>query len=148
MVLGECCMAYAYLVYCLVHHRHDYAAEVAMRGDNAKTINPESKAQKRAKQRARVDNACHLISVQLDSARAGSFKQREDALRRMLASLLLCLPHDLSREKKEDFITRFLQSAYNDEDEFYDMPHVEVDGDLVSIHGNFSLRKLAKQFQW
>jgi hypothetical protein len=119
-----------------------------MRGDNAKTLNPEPKAQRRQKQRARVDNTCQLLSIQLDHAKNGSHAMRVEALRRMLNTLLLCLPHELSANKKEDFVTRFLQSVYNDEDEFYDMPHIDIDGDLVNLRGNFSLRKLAKQFQW
>lgn len=119
-----------------------------MRGDNAKTINPEPKAQRKRKQRARIENACALLSVQLEAANKGTHEAREEALRRMLATLLLCLPHELARTKKEEFVTHLLESVYNDEDEFYDMPHVEFDGDLINIRGNFSLRKLAKRFQW
>jgi hypothetical protein len=119
-----------------------------MYGDNAKTLNPMSRAEKQQRQRARIENACGLIEVQLEAARSGTHAKREDALRRMLGTLLLCLPRDLAREKKEQFVTNFLQSVYDDADEFYDMPHISVDGDLVNVQGNFSLRKLSKRFMW
>lgn len=119
-----------------------------MRGDNAKVINPEPKAQRVKRRRARVANACSIIEAQLETARSGSYIKREAALRRMLDTLLLCLPRELSREKREDFVLRFLDCSYNEGDDCYDMPDVSWDGDLVSLHGNFSLQKLAKKFQW
>jgi hypothetical protein len=121
-----------------------------MRGDNAKTINPEPKAQRAKRQRARVDNACDMLGIQLDKARAGTHATRVEALRGMLKTLLLTLPYEASMDKKVTLSTVLLESAYNDEDEFYDMPHVDMDmdSDLVSIHGNFSFKKLAKRIQW
>jgi hypothetical protein len=119
-----------------------------MRGDNAKTVNPEPKAQRVRRRRARVENAVSLLDIQLGEAKSGSYAKRVDALRRALATILLCVPQELSREKRDDFAKAFLQSVYNDEDEFYDMPNVSIDGDLISVHGNFSLSKLAKKFQW
>lgn len=122
-----------------------------MRGDNARIINPEPKAVKAKRQRARVDDACALLSVQLQSALANTkHKDREAILRGMLKTLLLTLPYEASAERKVTLSQAFLESAYNDEDEFYDMPHVDIepDGDLINIHGNFSFRKLAKKLQW
>jgi hypothetical protein len=51
-----------------------------MYGDNAKTLNPMSRAEKQQRQRARIENACGLIEVQLEAARSGTHAKREDAL--------------------------------------------------------------------
>lgn len=119
-----------------------------MQGDNAKVVNPVPKAQRVKRQRARVDNAIQILSSQLSSAHAGTFNAREATLRRMLQTLLLCLPEPNTKVRSDEFVMRMIDCAYSDADEMYDMPHVSFDGDLVSIHGNFSLAKLAKKFQW
>lgn len=119
-----------------------------MKGDNAKTINPDTRTERARKQRSRVANAVSQLDIQLDAARSGTHKKREDALRRMLSTLLLCLPQDAGQDRKDRLGAAFLESSFVEDDEFFDMPNVSVDGDMISIHGNFSIRKLARKLSW